>query len=482
MKVFEARTTLEHSPEAVFRWHRRPGAFERLLPPWENVRVLERTGGIEVGSRIRLRVRRGPASFDWTVEHTDVEEGRSFTDEQVKGPFGSWTHVHRFLPGEGGGCVMEDEVRWAPPLEPVSSVVAEPLVERELKRLFRFRHRRLRHDLDRLATGDRLRGGEPGKEGAGVEPLSVAITGASGLVGRSLSAFLRAGGHRVTPLVRSRERAGPESIYWNVQREEIDARALEGVDAVIHLAGEPLFALRWTEAKKRRILESRARGTRLVARALASLDRGPRVLLSASGVHYYGDRGDEILTEESASGEGFLAEVCREWEAATEPAAAAGVRVVTLRSGVVLTPEGGALEKMLLPFRMGVGGRLGSGRQYMSWIDADDQIGLLHHALVNRDVRGPVNATAPGPVPNAAFTDALGRVLGRPTVLPLPSLAVKASMGEMGETLLLQGQRARPEAALASGFDFHFPDLESSLRHQLGRSRRDGGEASPLRE
>lgn len=470
MNLFEARATVEQSPDEVFRWHRRPGAFERLLPPWEDVRILDRTGGVEVGSRIRMRVRRGPVSFDWTVEHTSVEEGRSFTDEQVKGPFGSWKHVHRFLPAEGGGCVVEDEIHWSPPLKSVSSVFAEPLVEGALSRLFGFRHRRLRHDLDRLSSGARLRGIEEDGD-ADSKPLSVAMTGASGLVGRNLSAFLRAGGHRVIPLVRSRERVRGNSIYWSVEDEVMDGEALEGVDAMIHLAGEPLFALRWTEGKKRRIRESRVRGTGLVARTLAGLEGGPRVLISASGVHYYGDRGDEVLTEESASGEGFLADVCRQWEAATEPAAAAGIRVVTVRSGVVLTPAGGALEKMLLPFKLGVGGRLGSGRQYMSWIDADDQVGLLHHVLTNRDVRGPVNAAAPGPVPNAAFTDALGRVLERPTVLPLPSLAVKASMGEMGETLLLQGQRAHPEAALASGFDFRFPDVESSLRHQLGRKR-----------
>lgn len=460
MNVYEHRSVVDHPADEVFRWHTRPGAFERLLPPWEDVRILERSGGLEPGSRIRLRVSRGPAHFDWTVEHTGVDEGREFIDEQVRGPFGSWKHIHRFLPDDRGGSVVEDRIEWEPPLKAVTSAFAEPWVQKQLERLFRFRHRRLRHDLDRLADG----------ASAGRDALTVAITGASGLVGSHLSAFLRAGGHRVLSLVRSRDRLDGDSVYWNVKKGEIDAEGLKDADVLVHLAGEPLFAFRWTEEKKRRILESRREGTRLVAETLAGMDRGPRVLISASGVHFYGDRGEEVLTEESGPGEGFLAEVCREWEAATEAAARAGLRVVTLRSGVVLTPQGGALEKMLLPFKMGVGGRLGNGRQFLSWIDADDQVGLIHHAMIRREVRGAVNAVSPGAVPNAAFTDALGRVLGRPTLVPLPSLAVKVLMGDMGETLLLQGQRVRPAAALDSGFEFEFPEVEASLRHQLGRS------------
>jgi len=482
MNVFEHRSTLEHPPEEVFRWHTRPGAFQRLLPPWEDVRVLERTGGVETGSRVRLRIHRGPVHVDWTVEHTSVEEGRSFTDEQVKGPFGAWKHEHRFLPADGGGCIVQDRVQWKPPLGSFTSAFAVPWVEKELDRLFRFRHRRLRHDLGRLAPVAEAVGSaseDPGAEdqsprraGAGLDSLTVAITGASGLVGRSLRAFLWAGGHRVISLVRSRDRLGEDSVYWNVRKGEIDAEGLRDVDVMVHLAGEPLFALRWTEEKKRRILESRTEGTRLVAETLAGMDRGPRLLISASGIHFYGGRGDEILTEKSSPGEGFLARVCQEWEDATSPAVQAGLRVVTLRTGVVLTPEGGALEKMLLPFKMGLGGRLGSGRQFFSWIDADDHLGLIHHVIRNREIRGPVNAVSPDSIPNAVFTDTLGRVLGRPTILPVPSPAVKVAMGDMGETLLLQGQRARPQAALSSGFRYDFPAVEASLRHELGRSAR----------
>lgn len=437
-----------------------------MIPPWQNVDVLEPSNGLEEGARIRLRIRNGPVRFDWTVEHDEVEEGRHFQDRQVEGPFASWRHRHRFEPAGDGGCVLEDEIEWEPPLGSFGEAFSRSSVERTLERLVRFRQRRLAHDLDRLSSyGDRS--------------LRVGITGASGLVGSALSSFLRAGGHRVVPLVRSREAAGEEAIYWNVEEGAIEADRVETLDAFVHLAGESIFALRWTEARKQAILESRRRGTRLVAETLAGLDDPPRVLMSASAVHAYGTRGEEILTEDSSMGEGFLARVCREWERATEPAVRAGIRVVTFRSGVVLTPAGGALEKMLLPFRLGLGGRIGSGRQYFSWIDADDQVGLLYHALRRREVEGPLNAVAPHPVPNAAFVDALGRVLGRPTILPLPALAVKGVFGEMGREVLLRGQRVVPEKALSTGFEFHFPGVESSFRHQLGREGPDESKPAP---
>lgn len=464
MPVYRHTSRLANDPARVYRWHTRPGALPRLLPPWEDVEVLERTGGLEEGGRVRLRLRRGFVPMTWLVEHARVEKGRHFRDEQVEGPFRSWAHTHRFLPADDGGCVVEDEVEWEPPLGAAARPFARPVVERALARMFGFRHRRLAHDLHRLDAYSSER------------VLRVAISGASGLIGGALADFLRAGGHEVVRLVRSREEARePDAVFWSVESGELDGRALEGLDAVVHLAGEPVFALRWTEAKREAILKSRRRGTRLLAEALAGLDAPPEVLVSASGVDFYGDRGEEILTEKSASGDTFLARVCRAWERATEPAARAGIRVVLLRTGLFLTPAGGALRPMLPPFRLGLGGRIGSGRQYMSWIDADDHVGLIHHALQRPDVEGPLNATAPHPVTNAAFTDALGRVLGRPTVLPVPSPAVKAALGDMGRELLLQGKRVMPEKARETGFQFFRPGVEDALRHQLGRMEEEGG-------
>ena len=300
----------------------------------------------------------------------------------------------------------------------------------------------------------------------GEDKRCVAITGASGLIGRRLIAHLHEQGWDVARVVRRETRADRHEIAWHPAQGTIDAAAFEGVEAVVHLAGENV-AERWTDSKKERILRSREEGTTLLARTLAGLERPPRVLVSASGVDFYGDRGDELLTEDSATGDTFLAEVVRRWEAATAPAREAGIRVVTLRTGAVIAREGGMIGKVLLPFRLGLGGRLGSGDQYMSWIAAGDVVRAYSHALEHAELSGPVNAVAPEPVRNREFTEALGRVLDRPTVLPVPSLAIRALLGEMGEELLLGSRRVVPERLLASGFSFLHPTLESALATEL---------------
>ncbi len=449
----------DHSPEEVFDWHERPGAFERLTPPWGDVEVLERSGGIRDGGTVSLRIKRGPTSFRWDLRHRDYERGRQFRDEQVSGPMKSWVHTHRFLPNDLGGTTVEDEIELEPPLGFAGAAVGPALVKAELGRLFRFRYRRLFTDLARHA------------EHVARPRLTVAITGSSGLIGTGLRHFLTTGGHRVIRLVRDSREVGDGAVYWNPGAGEIDGEGLVGADAVVHLAGTSIAAGRWTDDRKRSIRNSRVRGTELIARTLADLgSRGPRTLVSASAIGFYGDRGSEVLDESALAGRGFLAEVCRAWEGATRPAERAGVRVVTLRAGVALSPQGGALGQMLLPFKMGVGGRLGSGRQYLSWIDLDDLVAAVHHVLYTDSVRGPVNATAPHPVTNATFADALGRVLGRPTVLPVPALAVKAAFGELGKEALLWGQRVVPKKLLDSGFEFFSEGVEDSLRFQLGRA------------
>lgn len=458
---FNYRTELpDHGPEAVFDWHERPGALERLTPPWGRVEVLHREGGIRDGGEITLRVHRGPTSFKWELRHRDYERGRLFRDEQVAGPLKSWLHSHVFSPREAGGTVMEDEIDLEPPLGPAGAALGPGFIRTELERLFRFRHRRLFTDLSRHADfADRPR-------------LTVAITGASGVIGQNLQHFLTTGGHRVIPLVRDSRLVGDGAIYWNPAAGEIDREGLRRADAVVHLAGTPIAPGRWTEDRKRSILESRVKGTQLISKTLAELSGGPAVLVSASAVGYYGDRGQERLEEDASSGKGFLAEVCRAWEGATASAERAGVRVVHMRAGIVLTPAGGALGQMLLPFKMGVGGRIGSGRQYMSWIDLDDLVGLMHHALHTESLRGPVNATAPNPVTNAMFSGALGRALSRPTLIPVPAFAVRAAFGQLGTEALLWGQRVVPAKATASGFEYFYEGAEESLRFQLGKESR----------
>lgn len=459
MAIFRRTRSLPYPPAEVFAWHMRPGALERLLPPWENVRVVAREGGIADAGTVTVRAGPGPLKFAWTVRHTACEEGVLFRDEQVRGPFEHWVHTHRFSSDGEGGCLLEDEIDWGPPLV-VDAAPFVRRVEHTLDRGFAFRHQRLANDL---ALHQRYRQRRP---------LTVAISGSSGFLGRNLRHFLTTGGHRVLRLVRSRKKAGDGAVYWNPAQGQVDHDGLRGVDAIVHLAGEPLVGVRWTAAKKQEILRSRKNGTDWIAHTAARLSPPPRVLVCASAVGYYGNRGDEKLTEESRPGRGFLAEVCKEWELAAAPARRAGIRVVHLRQGVALSPDGGALQLMLPAFRAGAGGRLGSGRQYLPWIGLDDTLGLILHAVATPQVSGPINVTAPLPVTNATFASALGRVLRRPTLLPVPSLAVYALMGEMGRTVLLSGQRALPAEAERTGYGFLHPSIEEALRFGLGLTRR----------
>jgi uncharacterized protein len=457
MPVLKHRTELDHPVDEVFAWHTRPGAFERLAPPWEDIRVRRREGGMEVGSSVVLGLRKGPAELRWEVEHTAFEANRLFVDEQRKGPFARWRHEHRFEALSADRSMVEDVVEWEPPMGSLGRTFTDGWIERTLRRMFAFRSRRLENDLGLHARYGR-------------EPrLEVAITGSTGLVGETLVHFLRSGGHRVVR-VRRGSAKGPDEVSWDPAKGTVDREGLEGMDAVVHLAGEPIAGVRWTSAKKEAIRSSRVDGTALLARTLAELRNPPPTLVSASGVDYYGRRGDEVITEDGEPGDSFLAQVCRDWEKATHAARAVGIRTVLLRTGMVLSPAGGALPVMLPAFQMGLGGRIGSGRQYLSWIDLDDHVALILHALRTPSLRGPVNATSPNPVPNASFADVLGRVLGRPTVIPLPSLAVRALLGQMGDELLLGGARVVPQRARETGFTFLFPDLEDSLRHQLGRT------------
>jgi uncharacterized protein len=299
--------------------------------------------------------------------------------------------------------------------------------------------------------------------------MRIAVTGSSGLIGTALVEALEGDGHQVTRLVRG-DATGPNELRWAPAAGTIDAAGLEGHDAVVHLAGVGIGDHRWTAEHKAAVLDSRVQGTSLLASTIARLDRPPAVLASASAVGFYGDRGNQPLTEADGPGTGFLADVVRQWEDAAAPAAEAGIRVARLRSGVVLTDKGGALDKQLLPFKMGLGGRVGTGEQYLSWISLDDEVGAIRHVLATDTIEGPVNLTAPTPVTNAEFTKALGRVLGRPTVMPVPKLALTTMFGkEMTAEMLLAGQRVLPAVLQASGFAFVDDEIEAALRRILGK-------------
>lgn len=288
--------------------------------------------------------------------------------------------------------------------------------------------------------------------------MKIAVTGSTGLVGSALARFVRAAGHEVFPLKR------PE--HWDPEKGTVNPSAFQGIDAVVHLAGESIASGRWTAAKKARIKDSRVKGTKLISGSLARLEKLPGVLVSMSAVGYYGNRGDEVLTEESAAGEGFLADVCRQWEAATDSATRKGIRAVHLRTGLVLSRKGGALGKIILPFKFGVGGKIGSGKQYLSWITLDDLCAAILHCIQAGGLHGPVN-TVSAPVTNLEFTRIVGRVLSRPTLFPLPAFAARIILGEMADELLLASQRVEPVKLLASRFGFRHRDLEPALRELL---------------
>ena len=298
--------------------------------------------------------------------------------------------------------------------------------------------------------------------------MDVAVTGSGGLIGRALVRRLQEGGHRVRRVVRSGSE-GPDEVRWDPMVGTIDASALAGVDAVVNLGGEGIGDHRWTEAQKRRIRDSRVTGTTVLAEAMAALEPRPSVLLNASAVGYYGDRGDEVLTEASGPGTGFLSEVVQAWEGATRPAAAAGIRTACFRTGIVLAADGGALAKQLPLFRFGLGGRLGSGTQWLPWIALEDEVGAIVH-LLTADVEGPVNLAAPDPVTNATFTEVLGRVLGRPSFLAVPAFGPRLLLGrELADELLFSSARMVPEKLRASGYQFALPELEGALRSVLDR-------------
>jgi uncharacterized protein (TIGR01777 family) len=298
--------------------------------------------------------------------------------------------------------------------------------------------------------------------------LRVLVSGSSGLIGSALVPLLTTGGHEVGRLVRRPVDDRSGFVAWSPTRGVSDRSGLEGYDAVVHLAGENIASGRWSERRKRRISESRVRGTRFLSEALAQLDAPPRALIGASGIGFYGDRGEEILDETCSNGSGFLAELCREWEDAARPAREAGIRVASLRFGVVLAGGGGALAKMRPVFSLGLGGRVAHGRQYMSWVSLDDAVVACLHAIRETSLEGPVNVVSPNPATNRELTEALGSVMRRPTLLPAPAFGLRALFGEMADETLLAGQRARPTALLESGFAFRSPTLEDALRHALG--------------
>src|SRR5690625_1439391 len=452
MGEFIKKIKVRRPVEEVFAWHERPDALRHLTPPWVKLKVVSNDGGIRDGAEVELIQKIGPFRCRWKVRHEEYRAGEKFVDRQVSGPFRSWRHEHLFHETESGGCELIDRIEFELRLGRSGGKIAERFVRRELERLFAYRHRVMRMDLEThpLPETERM--------------LKVAITGATGLVGSHLTALLRTAGHEVLTISR-----GPRGdVQWDPENGEIDSARLNGIDAVVHLAGEPI-AQRWTESARRRILESRRDGTRLLSEAILGLDVKPEVFVAISGVNAYGfDRPDGV-DDNAIAGPGFLAEVCREWESASEPLEKAEIRRVILRSGMVLSPAGGALKKMLPVFRAGLGGSIGRGNRWMSWIAVDDLAAILAHAVLDRRYSGIFNATAPCPVKNKEFTERLASSIRRPAKATAPPLFLRTFFGEMAKETLLSDLRVLPARLEEVGYRFRFGHLEEALRHLLGR-------------
>jgi uncharacterized protein len=435
----------------VFDWHTRPGAFTRLAPPWQPVRVVAEADSLQSG-RAELGL---PGGLRWVADHQpdSYDPPRRFVDSIGTEGLASlpvrlavrWRHTHDFEELSGERTRVTDRV-------------ATPVPARALRAMFRYRHRQLADDI----------GVHRHAAAQGLAPATVAVTGSSGLVGSQLTAFLSTGGHRVIRLVRHAATKSDER-QWNP--DDPDPGLLAGVDAVIHLAGASI-AGRFTEEHRAAIRDSRIGPTRRLAELIAKSADGPKVLISASAVGYYGyDRGDQTLTEDSERGDGFLADVVAEWENATAPAEQAGVRVLRVRTGIVQSPRGGTLRLLRPLFAAGLGGRVGNGQQWLSWIGIDDLVDVYHRGLWDADLSGPVNAVAAEPVRNVDYTRTLAHVLRRPALLPVPPLGPRLLLGEQGaRELACASQRVLPARLQQADHRFRRPDLEQTLRHLLGHA------------
>ena len=455
---FERATRLSATPEEVWSWHSRVGALERLSPPWQSIESLGEVGTPQIGSRVHLRLGRGLLAIRWTAEHTAVEPGRGFEDVQVEGPFKSWRHQHAFLPVGENSSLLRDRIDYEIPGGRLLGRMAARPIERSIERTFAYRHRVTSEDL------------ELHKGFAAARPLRVGVTGASGLVGRVLVPMLTTGGHEVVHLVRAESTPRRlDQARWSPELGVLDPSRLEGLDAVVHLAGENISQRRWTIQQRERIRWSRVVGTARLVESLGDLERPPKAFVSASAVGYYGDRGDELLDEESDPGSGFLAAVCQDLEAAAAEARHWAERVVMARLGVVLSARGGALASMLPAFRAGVGGVMGSGRQFVSWISIDDAAGALIHILQSDNLQGPVNLVAPRPQRNRDFVRQLAATLRRPAVVPMPSWVARGLFGPIASEILLSGASVQPERLQTSDYRFRHAELEPAIRFLLGR-------------
>jgi uncharacterized protein (TIGR01777 family) len=455
MGTFVRSTSFEQSRAQLSRWHLQSTALLRLVPAWSGVRVVILPPRLEDDAIVELNVPIPPFRRKlWRSVIEEVSEN-GFYDVQEAGPFRSWRHHHQLLEREGDTSRLEDSVTYSFKEPWPLSVIGTRVLEAGLIRTFNWRHQRTTNDLRRHHE-------------TGWSRRRVLVTGSSGLVGRALCAFLETGGWEVRRLVRRKPDPTASEFAWDPQAGTIDHDALEGVDAVIHLAGAGVADKRWSEARMKLIRDSRVDSTRLLSEAIAARGEAAPVMICASAVGYYGNRSEGTVDERSEPGTGFLASTCVDWEAAAEPARAAGARVVNFRIGVVVASGGGAIAKLRPVVLTGLGGPIGSGRQGMGWIALDDLLAVIQQSVVDDRYQGPINAVSPKPIDNRGFMRTMGRVLRRPVFLPMPAPVVRTLFGRMGQEALLDGAFVLPSRLVELGFRYDFPELDDALHFELG--------------
>ena len=461
MPIYEHTATFPFSRETVWNWHARPGAVRRIMPEWEGIRPLE-VGGIKDGAVTTFRMSIGIVPQKWKAKHHSYIEGEQFCDNMIKGPFARWNHTHKFLENGTDEMKIHDTIDWKLPFHFFTRIGAPIMVMPRVNQMFKHRSRRILADLSR----QEMFKDAPRKR--------ILISGSTGLIGTQLGAFLETDGHDVHRLLRPSTKLHADQdptkiVKWDDQTGKILEGSLENFDVVIHLAGAGIGDKRWSKKRKKLIAESREIPGRNLSNALAELSSPPSLFMCASAIGFYDNRGDEDLDETSSIGDGFLAKICKKWEDAMKPASDAGIRTIIMRNGIVTTASGGMLQQILLPAKLGAMGPIGGGRQWQSWISFDDLIYAIHYLMNHEDASGVFNMTSPNPVTQKQYAKTLGKVLRRPAFAPVPGFVMKILFGELGKSLILDGQKVHPKRLLELGFKFEHETLESALRDTLGR-------------
>ena len=473
--AFESTLEVSVPVEKLFSWHENPGAFERLTPSFDPVKVSKRMGGVD-GGTVYIDMKAGPIPLTWVAQHHSYKKNVQFLEDQTSGPFvgplpfwnGTWHHQHLFKKVDSKNSIVTDRLNYDFPMDPFGSIFGSWYTKKRLKQMFAYRRNITENDLYEQS---KYKG----------KPLDIAVTGGSGLVGAELMPYLTTAGHKVENIVRGRPKKG--ELGWNLQKGTISN--LEGKDAVVHLAGEPInkpiagvVPVPWTKWKRKEILESRVKGTRILAEHLASLNNPPKVLVCASAIGYYGDNGGALLSEDGGNGNDYFSRVVKEWEAAAKPAIDAGIRVVFLRLAPVMSPLGGALQVLSLPAMLGSSPPVAGGKQWWSWIAIDDVIGSIYHSIITESLSGAVNVASPNPVRQKEWAATLAKVfwgrLGKlTTLIPVPGFILKTFLGEFGDVLALSSIKVDSSKLIESGYKFRFEDLENCFRHLLGKRKEE---------